>query len=108
MYKKILITSASLLIPLFIIWYGGGYLQIYLSKKDRMEIKKNGILNKAVIYNKNTHKGKFVYFRYVYNHEIYENSEKSNSLYYELSLGDSVNILLDSTNPYNSYIINIK
>ena len=105
MFKKIILTLTSLLIPLLIIWFGGGYLQIYLSEKYVKEIKKNGLLYEAIISNKNTHKGKFVYFKYNYNDENYENNEKSNSLYEHMNLGDSVDIMLDSIHPYNSYII---
>jgi len=84
---------------------GGPALSGYLKESDRKAVDKNGAIVKAVIYRKNAHKGRSVYFKYFYKGVQYNGSEDGTDLYDDLNSGDNIVIKIDTLNPENAYII---
>ena len=83
----------------------GPMLSRHIDKKARERVDKNASLARAKLTRKKSWKGKTVLFRYEYRGKTYRNSEINNYCYYELKLGDSIDIKLDSLDPGNSYIL---
>ena len=95
----------ALLLLLICIFYGGPLLSSYIDKKHRNKIEKNGKITRAIVFLKKTHKGNTVHFQYYYKNKLYKNNEQNDSFFNELNIGDSIYILIDSTSPSSSYIL---
>lgn len=105
MKKRVLINLIGFVLLMLAIGYGGPYISSLLNKRYRQRIDNNSVTTKAFVYKKNSHKGKTVHFRYYFKNKVYNNNEQNSFLFKQLSLGDSIYILLDSTNPSASYIL---
>ena len=103
--KKDLLTLIGGILMVCAIAYGGPCLSSVIDNNYRKKIDRNGLVTKAVVVSKSTHKGRSVNFRYYFKDIQYTNNEQNDSLYKALDLGDIIDILIDSTNPSASYII---
>lgn len=90
------------------ILFGGPRLSAVLGKSYRKGVDEHGVGVAAVVYQKKTHKGDKVCFRYRYEGQTYENHEQDKGWFKKLDVGDSIQILLDSTAPGDSYILQMK
>ena len=81
----------------------GPMLSERLDGDYRKRIDKTGTEVRGIITLKKSHKGNSIYFKYRYKEIIYTNYEDSR-FYYELVVGDSVVVEVDSIRPKNSYI----
>ena len=104
-FKKGWLSLAGFALLMTSVFYGCPYLMSVAGNNYRKKIKQNGIETKAVLFRKNTHKGKFVYFKYRFKDKEYKNHEKSDIFFQELNIDDTISILLDSSDPSASYII---
>jgi|GEM_PF-5417359 len=100
-----IVSLIAFLLILFTVLYGGPRLSSYLHRKYKRSIDKNAIEISAMVYQKKTHKGHLVMFRYVYKSKEYRNREQDNELFEKLSIGDSIRIIIDTTDPSSSYIL---
>jgi hypothetical protein len=107
MPKKGWISLIAVFCMFFGIIFGGPQLNAYLFRKYKENIDKNGTIVNALVYLKKSHKGKSTHFRYRYKNQIYRNHEQNSDIYKALEIGDSITILIDSTNPSDSYILSI-
>lgn len=96
---------AAFILLMAVIGIGGPYLSSLYNKKYKNDITKNGTAVNAVVFQKKTHKGNTVHFKYRFKDETYKNHEQNDSLFESLNIGDSITILLDSTDPSESYIL---
>ena len=99
------LSLIGFVVLLGLILFGGPRLSNYLNARYRENINRNGAFCVAEVIQKRTHKGNSVHFRYKYKGAIYKNHEQDDSLFNSVSIGDSIKILLDSTNPGNSYVV---
>jgi hypothetical protein len=95
-----------MLLAALILW-GGPLMSGFFSKRERERIDKNGLVVPALVSEKKVSKGQFVYFTYTYLGNIYNNRELNNNYYKQLSVGDSIQIKIDTTHPESSYIFAI-
>jgi hypothetical protein len=102
---KVCFTLILLFGILAVILLGGPALSRYLEESDRKAIDKNGAIVKAVIYRKHSHKGRTVYFKYLYKGIEYNASEGGFDLYDNLNIIDTVVIKIDTLDPENAYIL---
>jgi hypothetical protein len=105
MSKRRWFTLAGFMLLIIAILYGGPFLSSLVDKNYRKKIDRNCIVSKAVVYLKKTHKSNTVHFKYQFNNIEYKNNEQDDLLFKKLNIGDTINILLDSTNPSASYIL---
>ena len=82
----------------------GPMLSHRIDQKDRERVDQHPSLARAKLTRKRSWHG-VVVFRYDYNGKTYLNSETNEYCYHELSVGDSIDIKLDSLHPGNSYIL---
>jgi hypothetical protein len=100
------LSLIAFILLLMLIGVEGPYFTSLWFKNYKAKINKNGKEIKAVISKKNEHKGNSLHYKYSFQNEMYKNSESNeNSFFDKINVGDTVNILLDSTNPSESYII---
>ncbi|HWK05144.1 MAG TPA: hypothetical protein VNS58_15995 [Puia sp.] len=71
----------------------------------RNKIDKNGLILKAVVYKKNTYKGKSLYYSYTFDGVSYSDHDQSDGLFERYDFRDTVNIMIDRTSPENTYVI---
>jgi hypothetical protein len=93
------------IVLIFSIFYYGPQLSKFSFDEYKKDIDKNKLPIKAIVTRTNTHKGKTVYFRYLYNQAVYKNNQGGDTLYKKAAVGDSINIIIDSLHPENSYVI---
>lgn len=80
-------------------------LSSFIRKSYRRNIDKNGVLVKAVVFNKTMeYKGKTIYFKYFYKGIEYKNYEHEKHLYDSLDYGQMVILKIDSLDPEEYYI----
>ncbi|MBL0358110.1 MAG: hypothetical protein IPP72_15135 [Chitinophagaceae bacterium] len=96
------------IIVMIIISRGGPALSRWSEKRYRERIDKNGKIIAAEIYKRKTHKGKTVHYQYKYNNRDYTNNDQSDSLFNLLRAGDEVLIKIDSLQPGDAYIVDMK
>lgn len=89
-------TAIMVFGPMFSRWY---------FRKYKEEVDQNGVPGMAAIVGKNSHKGNSVNFRYRFKNKAYTNREANEHCYEKMEIGDSVEIMLDSLHPRNSYIL---
>ena len=70
-------------------------------------IKQNGFNTVGVVYSRSTYKGKWIKFKYFYKKNEFKNKTQNDELYNFLSIGDTINIMVDSLRPENSYAISL-
>ena len=104
MQKKGWLSIAGFILLMIAILYGGPYLSSSLNENYRKGIKKNGVKNEAVVISKRSHKGNSVHFKYTFKGLKYINHEQNDSIFESVRIGDTIEILLDSTEPSKSYI----
>lgn len=90
---------------LILIFFGGPLLSKTIFKNYQKKIDRNGTQGSAIVYQKKTHKGNSVHFRYSYKGNLYKNHEQNEDLFNLISVGDTILIMLDTTEPGNSYIL---
>lgn len=86
------------------IYYGGTYLTGKYFESYKKKIDKNGLLIRAEVFGKKEHKGHLVYFTYDYKGKTYKEDQQNGDYYEVLKIGDIIDIMIDTTNPENSYI----
>lgn len=99
------LSLIGFIVLLFLIFFGGPLLSKTIFKNYRKKIDKNGTQCSAIVYLKKTHKGNTVHFRYSYKGNFYKNHEQNESLFDVINIGDTIPIMLDSTEPEGSYIL---
>lgn len=90
----IIIASIMFFGPKFLKWYGG-----YYEKK----VDKNGVIVKGEIIRFGHSKGKYIEVRYYYKSKEY--TMKENIKNFDLFIGQDVSLMVDTTDPYESYVI---
>ncbi|NOT91537.1 hypothetical protein [Ferruginibacter sp.] len=103
-YKNIFWTLCAAVIIISVLHFGPRLSKLSF-ENYKEKINKNQITNRAIVTGTNTHKGKSVYFKYLYNGEVYKNNQGGDSLYERLSIGDSITIVMDSLSPEKSYVL---
>ena len=93
------------ILMMLVIYYGGKFLSRSYDKNYRETIDKNSTLTVAEVYNKKTHKGNTVHFKYYFKDNLYKNNEQNDSFFKTLTIGDLIIVVLDSTNPEDSCIL---
>ncbi len=101
--KKVLIGVTFLSFLFFImikipVWVKNNSLTKYRS------IDRNGLAIAGTIFSKSTYHGKWISFTYSFNGTIYKDEMQDEYLFSIVELGDSVNIILDTTKPKDSYV----
>ena len=89
---------------LCLIIFGGPRLSRYYKERYQENVRKHGVSVRAMITGKNTHKGSTVKFSYFFRDRRFNNRESNPDLFDRYNEGDSVYILLDSTDPAKSFI----
>lgn len=105
MKRKNWVSLLAFILLLLAIFFGGPIISKLYDRNYRSVIDKNGVITKAVIYDRKTYKGKTIHFSYSYNGLEYSNNEQSECLFYLLNIRDTIIIKVDSTQPQNSYIL---
>jgi len=88
-------------------FWGGPYMTELFNKIEEKKIDDNGARIKAAISKKNdASKGNVLVYQYVFKNNSYISRESCNKQFYaQLMVGDSVEIVLDTTNHNASYLI---
>jgi hypothetical protein len=105
--KKPAYNPLMLLLLVALILGGGPLMSGFFTKKEREGINKNGLVISAVVSEKKVSKGQFIYFTYTYLGNAYNNREMNENYYKQLTVGESIQIKIDTTNPEKSYIFAI-
>ncbi len=99
-----MVCLIAAIVLIFSIFYYGPQLSKLSFDNYKKDIDKNKLSVKAIVTRTNTHKGKSVYFKYLYNQAIYTNTQGGDTLYENVVIGDSINIIIDSLHPEDSYV----
>ena len=84
---------------------GGPMLSRAYGKYCKEKIDRNGVAIKAVVRSKSYNKGRYIRYSYWFDGTKYTDHEQSDSLYELYNAGDTIDIMIDGTNPENSYVI---
>ena len=102
--KQLLLVLLGLTLLVLIIYHGGNYLSNLADKSYRKTIDKYGTIVKATVTKKKYLKGRYVVFSYEYKGRKYSNKEQNRDYYSNLTIGEQIEIKIDTTNPEDSYI----
>jgi hypothetical protein len=106
MAKKNWLLVIAFIVLLILIGFGGPYFTSLWFKNYKAKINKNGKEIKAVLFKKNEHKGNSLHYKYSFQNKVYKNSEANETSFFDkINVGDTLDVLLDSTNPSESYIL---
>lgn len=84
--------------------FGGPFLSSELDEKYRKQIDKNSAIVPGIVYQKKSHKGNTVHFKYRFQSRTYKNNEQNDLHYDALDVGDSILVKVDTLEPSKSYI----
>lgn len=104
-WKKFILNLIGLALLCTAIGVFGPMFSRWDFRKYKEKVDQNGVPGMAAISGKNSHKGRSVYFRYSFKNKVYTSREPNKYCYYKMEIGDSVEIMLDSLHPRNSYIL---
>lgn len=93
----ILIASIMFFGPMFSKWYGKNFINKVNENGKRIEGKIIGIGN---------NKGEYYLVRYYYKHTVYTYQEGIKNI--DLKVGQDIEIMVDTTNPFDAYVIDNK
>ena len=99
------LSLIGFILLVLLILFGGPFLSKSYDKNYREAIDKNSTLAAAEVFNKKTHKGNSVHFKYYYKDKLYTNHEQNDSLFDALRIGDVIVVVIDTTNPEDSYVL---
>jgi hypothetical protein len=90
---------------LALIFIGGPALSRYIVEFDRKAVDKNSGIVKAIVYSKSSYRRNTICFMYFYKEGRYKASESRSDFYDNVSIGDFIQIKIDTLEPENAYII---
>lgn len=99
-------TIIVFIVTICAILFGGLGLSKWIATNDRSTVDKHGLVLKAVVVRKNSNsKGQSTFYKFRYKNKEFISNEGGADLYNMYSIGDTITIRIDTTDPENTYVI---
>ena len=99
-------TALVFILTIAAILFGGLGLTKWMDSNARNKVDKHGTFLKAVVTRKTSNsKGQSTFYKFQYKNKEFVSSEGGTVLHDMVSIGDTISIKVDTTDPENTYVI---